>query len=199
MSVLPGLLSLTSIADGSLAVAADVRNNYASIQAAFNALLGELDDGAAGDFLSGVGTTIAFAKPPGYEYAYNELTAPVSITATTEGTANTVVTASSVTFDGSTPVIVEFYSPEVLPVSGSTLSIILRDDTAGASLGRIAAVLPPAASTATPVFLRRKLTPAAGARVYSIRAYTNSGTASVNAGAGGAGADMPAFIRITKV
>jgi hypothetical protein len=39
MPVLPGSLGLTVIADGSLAVAADVRNNYTAIQTAVNALI----------------------------------------------------------------------------------------------------------------------------------------------------------------
>jgi hypothetical protein len=45
MSVLPGSLGLTVIADGSLAVAADVRNNYTAIQTAVNALIAILANG----------------------------------------------------------------------------------------------------------------------------------------------------------
>lgn len=45
MPVLPGSLALTVIADGSLAVAADVRNNFTAIQTDVNALIALLANG----------------------------------------------------------------------------------------------------------------------------------------------------------
>jgi hypothetical protein len=45
----------------------------------------------------------------------------------------------------------------------------------------------------------RRLTPSAATHTYSIRAYTNTGTADMQAGAGGSGAKAPMFIRITRV
>jgi hypothetical protein len=83
MGVLPGQLALTQIADGSLAVAAEVRNDFAAIQSGFNALLGILDDGVAGQVLTGVGTTLTWAIPAGLTYRK-----------TTAKTVNTTVAAT---------------------------------------------------------------------------------------------------------
>lgn len=61
MPTLPSALALETIDDGSSIIASEHRNNYAAIQTALNALLGMLDDGAAGnDILTAVGSTLAF-------------------------------------------------------------------------------------------------------------------------------------------
>lgn len=65
MPTLPSSLALEVIDDGSLIVASEHRNNYTAIQQRINDLLGILDDGASGDVLTGVGTTVAWAKPLG--------------------------------------------------------------------------------------------------------------------------------------
>ena len=62
MSILPSSLALTSIADGSAAVAADHRNNFSDIQTALNDLLTILAAGAAGEvFSSSGGTSVAWS------------------------------------------------------------------------------------------------------------------------------------------
>lgn len=62
MATTPSALALTTIADGSLMVASDERNNYTSIQTQFNALLTLLNAGTAAQFLqSGGGTTVSWA------------------------------------------------------------------------------------------------------------------------------------------
>lgn len=141
--------------------------------------------------------------PPGYEYDYVEFTSSVNITATTEGTANTVVTSSSVTYDG-TPVWIEVWAPFATPDHGGATSIlvgVLRDDTAGASIGKAPVISNGSLSNDhySQPSLRRRLTPSAGARVYSFRAYvSNAAGGQVAAGAGGSGNYMPGYIRITK-
>lgn len=138
-----------------------------------------------------------------HELAYNQYTSPVSVTATTEGTANTVVTASSVTYDG-TAVMIEFYSPRVLTATASDaiVDFVLRDDTAGASIGLLGRVRGSASAgnvlLETATRLATRITPSAGARVYSIRAFVNTGTGTVGGAAGGIGAVVPGFIRITR-
>jgi len=132
------------------------------------------------------------------ELAYNEFTASVSITATTEATANTVVTASAVTFDGSTVVLIEAYAPGVSMSAAnvSVTSILFQD---GVAIGEIAHHYGPTATFVKELNGKRRLTPAAGARTYSVRSYVNAGTGTITVGAGGAGASVPGFIRITKV
>jgi len=60
MPILPSQLALTSPADGALAIAAEARNANSAIQTCVNSLLGILDDGAAGQVLTGVGTTLTW-------------------------------------------------------------------------------------------------------------------------------------------
>ena len=132
------------------------------------------------------------------ELAYNEFTSPVSVTATTEATANTVVTASAVTFDGSTVVLIEAYAPSVSmsTTNVSVTSVLFQD---GVAIGEIAHHYGPTATFVKELNGKRRLTPAAGARTYSMRSYVNTGTGTITVGAGGSGASVPGYIRITKV
>lgn len=133
------------------------------------------------------------------ELNYTQFTANVSVTATTEATANTIVTASAVSFDGSTAAIIEFAAtanPD--PTAASrTLSFWLYQD--GSSIGQLGFLITPAAAQmAVPVRLARRMTPASGSRTFSIRASVSAGTGTVFAGVGGAGLTMPGFILITR-
>jgi hypothetical protein len=197
MPLLPGSLALASIADGSLIVAADHRNNYAAIQAAVNALIADLGAGLAGQVLGLSPSTVSPVYPPGYEYAYGEITAPVSITATTDATANDCADAPSVTFDGSTIVEVEFYSPKINPGSDGRLLIALYEN--GSSKLRLADIQLTNSSSSKELLVRRRLTPPAGSDNYSVRAFVTAGTGTVGAGAGGSGNLAPGYIRVTKV
>lgn len=134
--------------------------------------------------------------PHVFELDYVEITSNVSVTATTEGTANTVVTGSAVAYDGSTIVIITFFSPQVNPSGSATMTIILVDGST--VLGQLEVI-----NTSAGIYkssrLERRLTPSNASHTYSIRAYTSSGTATVFAGAGGTGGtNLPAFIRITR-
>lgn len=147
-----------------------------------------------------VSGAVAWALPPGYEFDYVEKTSNTTISATAEASADTVVTGSAVTYDGSTAVVIEFFTPYARPAidaAGRLLSIYLYDGSS--SIGRMGAYITPAASNdSKPILLRRRLTPSAAAHTYSIRATINASTGGLNAGAGGSGADMPSYIRITK-
>ncbi len=150
--------------------------------------------------VSRVSGAVAWALTPGHELDYVQFTSPVTVSASGEGSTTLVVTSSSVTYDGSA-VLVEFFAPDVDVAASDHVVIVLYDDTAGASIGKIAFLSNPDAANVmrVPVHASRRLTPSAGARVYKITAYkvTNNGT--VGAGAGGAGNIMPGFLRITKV
>lgn len=136
------------------------------------------------------------------ELDYVEFTSSVSVTATTEATANTVVTGSSVAYDGSTVVMIEFFAvgsiPDAAAVSRGLFYALYEDGSAVG--GRIAMHYNPAAATgAVPVHCLRRRTPSNASHVYSIRAWVNVGTGSVVAGDGTGTNDMPGFIRITRV
>jgi hypothetical protein len=147
-----------------------------------------------------VSGAVAWAYPPGYEMDYVEITSAASITATAEASANTVVTASAITFDGSTAVIIEFFS-DAGAVQGTASAFLTGYLYDGSSSIGILWQLRTVANTShvAPIFVRRRITPSAAAHTYSIRATTTSGTSTVNAGAAGTGNHQPAYIRITKV
>lgn len=161
--------------------------------------LTRLGIGAAAKFLRSDGTDPSYQYPPGHEFDYAEFTSDVTVSATTEAGANTVVTGNAVTYDGATIVMIEFFSPHVDPqtTAGANIWIVLYDGAA--SVGHWGLAQTPAnATTRVPVYLRRRLTPSAASHTYSARAYRGTANGGIAAGAGGNGAVMPGFIRITK-
>lgn len=137
----------------------------------------------------------------GQELAYNEVTANVTVAGTTEATATALITASSITFVGSTPILIEYYCPRWQKlIAGASLSTAyLYQD--GATMGLLGLHLNSGgAGAGMPAYFARRLTPTPGAHVYSIRAScTAANDFQFTAGAGGAGSFLPAFIRITAV
>jgi hypothetical protein len=130
------------------------------------------------------------------ELDYVEFTGGASSAAATEAAPLTVVTSSSITFDGS-PVLFEFFSPNMQTNAAPVVGLSLW--TGATDLGRIfdsgGATVANAAGT-----FKRRITPAAGARSYAVRLWTTAGTNFVvNAGPGGVTARMPGYLRITKV
>jgi hypothetical protein len=145
-------------------------------------------------------TTLADG-PPGQQIDYVELTSTdVAITATTEATANTVVTANSTTFDGTTAVWIETFLVIVRPDNAaSNRNIVFSLYDGASSIGLIGQITDPAAATIDVSFSAgRRLTPSAAAHTYSIRAHVNAGTGHVFSGVGGVGAFVPSYIRIKK-
>lgn len=201
----PNNLALSVINTNDTAQSAPLRNNFASIQTAVNQLIADLSGGTAGQLLSAVdGTDVQWVSKsalPGFEIGYDQITAPVSVTGTTSGTATSIIAGSAYTFDGS-PVIAEFYAPWVktpsLAVGNFTIVSLFEGATALAVSQHIT---PAAASAYSPGTLKFRFTPSAGAHTYSIKSFvTNTtGTPQIGAGTGAAGADAPAFLRFTKV
>ncbi len=153
----------------------------------------------AGQFLMNGGTATAPAWAS-HQLDYAEFTGVVSPTATTEATANTVISGNSVAYDGSTAVLIEFFCAGATPdTGGATGTLIFTLYDGSSSIGLWGYVYSQAASNAyVPVRLARRLTPSNASHTYSCRAYVNTGTATVIGGAGGAAANMPGFIRITR-
>lgn len=157
--------------------------------------LSSITAGLAGQVLGGTGP--AYAYPPGYEYGYTEFTSNVSITATTEATANQIVSAGAITFDGA-PVRVEFGAYLIRGPASVSIFVELYDGAS--SIGVLGQYDMDAGADGVPPRLTRRFTPTAVAHTYSIRAHlASAGTGTVFGGAGGVGLAMPGFIRITKV
>jgi hypothetical protein len=148
--------------------------------------------------LKGDGTWLT---PPGYEFAYVESQAGLSVVATTEATAQDFVSAGPITFDGATTIIVDFWAPILSPANdgvGRQISAVFKD--ASTSLGVFQLIVNEVAGVTIyeqSVF-RRKLTPSAGSHTYKVAAYVSGATGSLSGGPGGVGQYQPAFIRVTK-
>lgn len=133
-----------------------------------------------------------------YEIDYAEITSAVTVTGLSEAAATTVVTGAARDYDGVTEVLIAFQSPYARPDTvGGFIRFALFED--GVSLGLIGL----ASGTDTdddlynPISLERRLTPSAGTHTYEVRAFVNTGSGQVAAGAGGVGNYVPAFLRIT--
>jgi hypothetical protein len=132
------------------------------------------------------------------ELDYAQITSPVAPTATTEATANTVVTGAAVAYDGSTPINIEFFSPQARAQGTTNAQLILVLYDGAASIGLLGVLNSPSSNPNwVPLLARTRITPSAATHTYSIRAFVSTGTASIQAGAGGLGAVVPAFMRIT--
>lgn len=127
---------------------------------------------------------------------YSEITSASAITATTEGGSQTVLTTFPITLDGTTTIDVEFNCPQVTHSAvGTNVYIDLFDS--GTALGLIGKMGPPL--NGAPCHVSRQFTPSAGSHTFKINAFTDTGTATFNGGAGGPGTLMPIYIRIRAV
>jgi glutamine amidotransferase-like uncharacterized protein len=141
-------------------------------------------------------TTLTQGSDVETELAYVEITSSVSITATTSAGANTVVSAGALSFDGSTRICIEFFSPTVVCGSNAAakVQITLWD---GATEGpRFAGFV--GTSQQAPCLARRFLTPSAGSHTYIIKAYRELVDGTVGAGDSTTDAQTAAYVRITE-
>jgi hypothetical protein len=136
------------------------------------------------------------------ELDFKQATADITgITATSEAAAAVVLTGNSATFDGSR-VKVEFFAPEVVYVAGTVTNkltlVFLRDTTV---IGQ-AVILESGATLVSSKAAKAECfdTPTAGPHTYAVKAFSaaTSPNYTIKAGAGGSGALVPAFLRVTK-
>jgi len=169
----------------------------AEIAAGAGIALSKLADPGVGNVVTSAGAGAVAAKPPGYLFDYAQIVSNTGSTATTAATAAAIVTGSAVTYDGSTPVWIEFFAPAFQHSAITTIFFMLYDGSS--QVGRLFEINSVAANTDKPCFGKVKLTPSAAAHTYSIRVYSaGAGTATILAGAGGNDVDLPAFMAITK-
>ena len=133
--------------------------------------------------------------PPGYEIAYVEFATSTTVSATTSATAQAIVSAGAITFDG-TACLIEYFGPFHSCAATATLNVDLYLDGSFVSNGIIGILTFTTAGTA-PLCIRRKVTPSAGSHTYEIRMHRGTANWTVDATAGGG--LQPGYIRITKV
>ena len=171
----------------------------AMVNAAAAIAVSKLAAGLAGQVIGGV--TPAYAYPPGFEIAYDQITSGVNVVSTTEGTPTSIIAGTAHTYEN-VPYLATFFSPSVTDSSAATgtVTVLLMAD--GSSIGRIAVQDSVTVSTQMIQALTGclRFTPTAASHTYGISAFVSSttGTPAIGAGAGGSGVLAPAFIRITK-
>ena len=132
-------------------------------------------------------------KEAGRELGYAENPAATIAAGVSEAAAAVVVTLAAITFDGS-PVRLDFGAAEVAATGAGFVCWLYLFD-GGTSLGILGVVR----NTNIAVSLSRRMTPAAGAHTYSVRASQSGGACSILGGAGGLGVRFPAWMRASRV
>jgi hypothetical protein len=151
-------------------------------------------DGAVVSYIGVPGSLV------GQELAYAEFTTgPLNITQTLQANAQQVVTTPSLSFDGSTAVLIEAWgnvnTPTVL--SSYVVPEIWLDGTT--SFGFNTILTPAAAQMQLPFHIKKRVVPSAGSHTFQLKAWcsTATGTPQVLGGSGGA-APAPTAIRVTR-
>lgn len=190
---------LTGISSGSVATDAiwDAAGDLAVGTGADTAA--KLTKGAAGTVPMAGASTLAYAFPPGHEFDYAQTTSIVPITATTLGTVDTVITGNAVAYDGSTPVMVEFFCPDAQTPAGAGQYMVMYLFDGASDIGMIAFLYSGNAVNRNPIIGKFRITPSASTHTYSIKAYVSAGSGYFNCGAAGSDTRVPGFLRITKV
>jgi hypothetical protein len=121
-----------------------------------------------------------------------------STSATTVGTATTIVSSGAITYEA-VPHIIEFYCP-MYAAPAVSMNLILKDNTT--VVGTIARL--GASAPNMPIYTRTPITPTAASHTYLVAAWLGgAGTATFNAGTGGTAGDsttdLAGFIRIFRV
>ena len=134
------------------------------------------------------------------ELAYVEFTSTVNCTATSAAAADTIVTAPPLTFAGNELLLIAFSCPtwsDTLITSVCNLNI-WESSTDRGMIWRSRAAQ---ANQANPgIYAVRRLTPTAGTYSFTMRGWvTSASTFALVVGSGGAGIDLPGFIRIVRI
>ena len=146
----------------------------------------------------------AWATPPGTEIGYDPITASVNVTATTEGTANTILACAAHTFDGA-PVLATFNCSGIETGSAASTQVKVLLQEGATIISYMVFLQAPNVGTSriiAPAMWALRFSPTAGPHTYTVTAYASvtTGTPSVDAGTGLAGTNLgPAFMRFTKV
>ncbi len=175
-------------------IAASAADTAAKLTAGTNGYVLTADSGEA----TGLKWAPSSGGTQGTEIGYDQITSPVTVSSATEASGTTVITCAAHTFDGS-PVMAHFFSPEVAPGTGDLIVVCLFESTT--EIGRIADVRAGSGVAAQQQVVNGwlRFTPSAGSHTYLVKAIRGGANGVVSAGAGGTGAEVPAFIRFTKV
>jgi hypothetical protein len=154
---------------------------------------------ASGAAILGSQLASGLTGPPGSQIAHDEVATNQTFTVTTAATATQIIAGSTVAYNGTDSILIEFFCPKVWHSVASTgIFFELYDSATG--LGLIASGRSVSTTDGDMVYGARKLTPSNSSHTYNIRAWVAAaGTGTAAAGGGGAaGTLVPMFLRITK-
>lgn len=132
------------------------------------------------------------------EVNYTAFTSDVSITATTVGGANQIVSAGAITYQN-VPHMIEFFCVRYV-APAQTTNVQLRDGTT--VLGTVTQIN--SSTNQAPFYVSQRVTPTAASHTYNISAFlSGAGTGTMKAGTGGAAGDgstfLNGFIRVSRI
>lgn len=133
--------------------------------------------------------------PVSGELDYAEITSPVSVTSTTEGTPDAIITGASVTCEN-VPYMIEVFFPYFTGANGVTNYLLLYVDST--VIGRVMRKGMVTGALYSEVFIRSRYTPTAGNHTFSVKGFCSATGYTAGAGAGGSGTYVPAFLRVVK-
>lgn len=188
---------ITGLANGSAATDALA---LGQVLAANVIPVANLVAGTAGQVLGGTGPS--YALPPGFEFGYDQITAPVTVVSTTESAGTTIITCAAHVFDGG-PVMAIFNAPYIAVGATANEGIVPCLFEGATQLGRFSSNANPVGTAGIndPAAVQFRFTPTAASHTYTVTAFgsVTTGAPSIGAGAGGTAAYMPCFIRFVKV
>ena len=139
-----------------------------------------------------------WAYPPGFEIGYDQITANVTVSATTESAGTSVIAAAAHTFDGGA-VMAQFFAPVIVTANaaGATVTVLLFEGAT--QIGRFGQLEASGAVIDSAFSGWLRFTPSAASHTYTVTAIQAGGNGTIICGAGGTATYMPAFLRFTKV
>lgn len=179
---------ITALANGTAATDALA---VGQVLAAGAIPIADLVDPTTGKFIGSSGGAATAIFPPGHEFDRVAITGNISVTHTSEGSADTVIAGNAVVWDGSTEVVVEAWCPSVIKGTNNITMVLLSGAT-------VIGQSEQDGTSQAPVYLRRIFTPAAATTAFTWKAFVDAGTGTVQCGSGASGTRMPAVLRITK-
>lgn len=134
------------------------------------------------------------------ELGYSQVAANINSFGTTAAAATTVVSPMTVVCDGS-PVLVEFFSCEARPSNtlNDWMIISLYQDGTEAYRQWMYFHNTGSSFDSKPIHLTARLTPSAGSHTFGVKAYTSSGSGTINSNLTGVTGSAPAFLRVSKI